>query len=106
MTNPLGVHSAVWAREAGEWLGHVHMGESHRGLPGTGTIGFPAFFGALADVGYTGPLTFESFAPEVVGPDLAQGLAVWGNPGPELADADELAIRARQFIAEGIGVRR
>ncbi|MCX4834511.1 TIM barrel protein [Streptomyces sp. NBC_01016] len=58
---------AAPVREAGERLGYVHIGESHRGLPGAGTIDFPAFFGALAGIGYTGPLTFESFAPEVVG---------------------------------------
>src|SRR5690625_3361098 len=53
-----------------DYLGYVHIGESHRGYLGTGTINFEEFFGALQAVNYTGPITFESFSREVV----AEGL--------------------------------
>ena len=33
---------------AGELLGYVHIGESHRGYLGTGTVDFAEFFAALA----------------------------------------------------------
>jgi D-psicose/D-tagatose/L-ribulose 3-epimerase len=62
-----------------EKLGYVHIGASHRGALGTGNIDFPAFFGVLAQVGYTGTITFESFSSAVVHPDLSSTLAIWRN---------------------------
>src|SRR2546429_468640 len=46
----------------GNQLGYVHVGENHRGYLGTGTVDFPAFFGALAAINYSGAVTFESFS--------------------------------------------
>jgi D-psicose/D-tagatose/L-ribulose 3-epimerase len=45
--------------EAGNKLGYVHIGASHRGPLGTGNIDFDSFFGALAKIGYKGTITFE-----------------------------------------------
>jgi D-psicose/D-tagatose/L-ribulose 3-epimerase len=87
-------------REAGDRLGYVHIGESHRGYLGTGTIDFPAFFGALRDTGYAGPVTFESFSRAVVSPDLSDRLAVWRDLW---TDGMDLAVDARNFIADGLG---
>ena len=53
-------------RLAGDRLGYVHVGESHRGYLGSGTIDFAAFFRALVTAGYGGPITFESFSSAVV----------------------------------------
>jgi D-psicose/D-tagatose/L-ribulose 3-epimerase len=86
-------------REAGDRLGYVHVGESHRGYLGTGTIDFPAFFGALRDTGYAGPVTFESFSRAVVSPDLSDRLAVWRDLW---SDGMDLARHARTFIADGL----
>jgi D-psicose/D-tagatose/L-ribulose 3-epimerase len=86
-------------REAGDKLGYVHIGESHRGYLGTGTIDFPAFFGALRDTDYAGPVTFESFSRAVVSPDLSDRLAVWRDLW---SDGMDLAVRARAFIADGL----
>jgi D-psicose/D-tagatose/L-ribulose 3-epimerase len=86
-------------REAGEKLGYVHIGESHRGYLGTGTIDFPAFFGALRDTGYSGPVTFESFSRAVVSPDLSDRLAVWRDLW---SDGMDLAVHARTFISDGL----
>jgi D-psicose/D-tagatose/L-ribulose 3-epimerase len=86
-------------RQAGEKLGYVHIGESHRGYLGTGTIDFPAFFGALRDTGYAGPVTFESFSRAVVSPDLSDRLAVWRDLW---SDGMDLATHARRFIADAL----
>ena len=60
-------------------LRYVHIGESHRGYLGTGSVDFPALFRALAAAGYQGPLTFESFSSAVVSPSLSNTLCVWRN---------------------------
>ena len=61
----------------GDRLGYVHIGENHRGFLGSGHIDFTGFFHALADIGYTGPITFESFSTSVVARGLSNDLAVW-----------------------------
>lgn len=82
--------------EVGERLGYVHVGENHRGYLGSGHIDFGAFFHALADIGYAGPITFESFSSAVVSPGLSSDLAVWRNLW---SDSAHLAEHARAFIA-------
>jgi D-psicose/D-tagatose/L-ribulose 3-epimerase len=81
--------------EVGDRLGYVHIGENHRGYLGSGHLDFGAFFHALADVGYTGPITFESFSSAVVAAGLSNDLAVWRNLW---TDGDDLARHARVFI--------
>jgi D-psicose/D-tagatose/L-ribulose 3-epimerase len=87
----------------GDRLGYVHVGESHRGYLGTGTIDFPEFFGALRDIDYRGPVTFESFSSAVVDDNLTVRLAIWRNLW---SDSTDLAVSARSFIAEGLGRER
>ncbi len=82
---------------AGEHLGYVHVGESHRGYLGTGTIDFPTFFAALRESGYAGPVTFESFSSAVVHPELSNILSVWRNLWD---DSENLAEHAHAFMAE------
>jgi D-psicose/D-tagatose/L-ribulose 3-epimerase len=77
-------------------LRYLHIGESHRGYLGTGTIDFDALFGAVRRVGYTGPVTFESFSSAVVHPDLSNNLAVWRNLWD---DSSDLAETAYSFMA-------
>jgi D-psicose/D-tagatose/L-ribulose 3-epimerase len=78
-------------------LGYVHLGESHRGYLGTGSVAFPTFFCALADIGYAGPLVFESFSTAVISEDFAAALAIWRDLWD---DGVDLATRARRFIEE------
>ncbi|MCU1649483.1 MAG: xylose isomerase protein [Pseudonocardia sp.] len=82
--------------EVGDRLGYVHIGENHRGYLGAGHLDFGAFFHALADVGYTGPITFESFSSAVLAPGLTGDLAIWRNLWD---DGEDLARHARSFIA-------
>lgn len=86
-------------REAGDRLGYVHVGESHRGYLGSGTIDFATFFRALVDAGYQGPITFESFSSAVVDPALSTTLAVWRNLWD---DNEDLARHAHRYITDGL----
>jgi D-psicose/D-tagatose/L-ribulose 3-epimerase len=80
-------------------VGYVHIGESNRGSLGQGTINFPEVFGALVDMDYAGPITFESFSSAVVDPGLSNTLAVWRNLW---TDGMDLATHAREFMSSGI----
>ncbi len=84
-------------RESGDRFRYLHIGESHRGYLGTGNVDFDELFGAVREVGYTGPVTFESFSSAVVHPDLSTMLAVWRNLWD---DSRDLATHARAFMAE------
>ena len=81
--------------EAGNKLGYVHIGASHRGPLGTGNIDFDSFFGALAKIGYKGTITFESFSSTVVAPDLSSTLGIWRNLW---TDNKSMAKSAREYI--------
>ncbi|MEU4228609.1 sugar phosphate isomerase/epimerase [Nonomuraea sp. NPDC026600] len=83
-------------REVGSRLGYVHIGENHRGYLGSGHLDFTSFFHALADIGYRGPITFESFSSAVVARGLSNDLAVWRNLW---SDGEDLARQAHGFIA-------
>jgi D-psicose/D-tagatose/L-ribulose 3-epimerase len=80
--------------EVGDRLGYVHIGENHRGYLGSGHLDFTSFFHALADIGYTGPITFESFSSAVVARGLSNDLAIWRNLW---SDGEDLARHARAF---------
>ena len=82
--------------EVGDRLGYVHIGENHRGYLGSGHLDFTSFFHALADIGYTGPITFESFSSAVVARGLSNDLAIWRNLW---SDGEDLARHARAFMA-------
>lgn len=82
---------------AGDRLGYVHIGESNRGYLGQGTINFAQFFSALAEINYTGDVTFESFSSVIVDDHLAVALSVWRDLW---VDGMDLATKARAFIQE------
>jgi D-psicose/D-tagatose/L-ribulose 3-epimerase len=82
--------------EVRDRLGYVHVGENHRGYLGSGHLDLTGFFHALADIGYCGPVTFESFSAAVVSRTLTGDLAIWRNLWDDGAD---LARHARGYIA-------
>lgn len=86
------------ANDAGR-LGYFHVGESHRGQLGTGSVPWTETFGSLAEVGYDGVITFESFSSKVVHPTLSSTLAIWRNTWE---DSYELATGAREFLRSHI----
>jgi D-psicose/D-tagatose/L-ribulose 3-epimerase len=89
--------------EVGDRLGYVHIGENHRGYLGSGHIDFTAFFHALADIDYTGPITFESFSSAVVAPGLSNDLAIWRNLW---SDGMDLAKHAHAYLVNGLTAAR
>jgi D-psicose/D-tagatose/L-ribulose 3-epimerase len=88
-----GMQKSVLA--AGDRLGYVHIGESHRGYLGTGNVDFDSFFTALKKINYKGPITFESFSSAVVDPALSNTLCVWRNLW---SDSDDLAKKSLEFM--------
>jgi D-psicose/D-tagatose/L-ribulose 3-epimerase len=90
-------------RNAAERVGYVHIGESHRGFLGTGSIDFAAVFDALVAIGYDDFITFESFSSEIVDEDLSLKTAIWRNLW---SNNVELARHARDFISVGLETAR
>ena len=85
--------------DVGDRLGYVHIGESHRGYLGSGTVDFDAFFRALNQIGYDGPIVFESFSSAVVHEQMSNMLGIWRNLWQ---DGDDLASHANSFIRNQI----
>lgn len=56
---------------------YFHVGESHRGYLGTGSVDWTRMWGGLAAADFKGPITFESFSSAVVSPSLSNTLCVW-----------------------------
>jgi D-psicose/D-tagatose/L-ribulose 3-epimerase len=81
--------------DCGPRLGYFHIGESHRGYLGTGTVNFTEVFRSLARIDYQGPIAFESFSSAVVDPVLSNMLGVWRNLWSDSAD---LAGHAKAFM--------
>ncbi len=86
-------HPAQALRSVAKELGHVHISENDRGVPGTGHNDWAGILKTLREIGYDGWLTIESFAqPE---PDLAAAAAIWRDLAPS---GDYLARSGLQFI--------
>jgi D-psicose/D-tagatose/L-ribulose 3-epimerase len=76
-----------------EYLGYVHVCENNRGIPGTGLVPWKEFFTALKKIGFSGPLTIESFDPSFK--ELNRLCAIWRK----FADTgEELAIKGLQNL--------
>lgn len=62
-------------RVAGARAPYIHLSESDRGVPGTGTIDWEDAFATLAEIGFAGDLVVESFV--TLPPEIAAALCVW-----------------------------
>ena len=85
--------------DAGDRLRYVHIGESHRGYLGSGSVDFDSLWRGLARSGYDGPIVFESFSSAVVDEHLTRALGIWRNLWD---DSDDLAAHANRFIRDGL----
>ncbi|WP_151524022.1 sugar phosphate isomerase/epimerase family protein [Serinicoccus kebangsaanensis] len=83
--------------ETADQLSYVHIGESHRGYLGTGTVDFAGFFAALRQIDYDGPVVFESFSSAVVSAELSNALGIWRNLWES---GDDLGEHAHRFIRD------
>ncbi|WP_299483747.1 sugar phosphate isomerase/epimerase family protein [uncultured Roseibium sp.] len=89
--------------DAAEHLGYVHLSESNRGVPGRGTLDWAATFKGLADVGFEGTMTVESFV--YLAPEIASGLAVWRPVADRPQDVIEVGLPFLVEQAEAAGLR-
>ena len=81
--------------EAGNWLGHFHLGETNRRPPGRGRIPWPEIFGALRQINFQGALVMEPFL--IPGGEVGRDIAVYRYlPGSD--DLDGEAARSVQFV--------
>ena len=81
--------------QCGEKLGYFQIGENHSGYLGKGHIIFVEIFSAMNEIGYQGPVTFESFSSSVVEPQLSNTLGVWRNLWD---DSNDLAEKAKSYL--------
>ena len=84
-------------RIAGDRLGHVHIGETNRRVPGRGRVPWCEVFDTLCDLGYQGPIVMEPFV--MAGGEVARDIGVWRDLSDGL-DLDAEAARGLRFVRE------
>ncbi len=62
-------------RLAGDKLGHIHVGEGNRNLPGKGSLPWNEIGQALRDINYTGGVVMEPFVKN--GGKVGEDIKVW-----------------------------
>ncbi len=65
---------------AAPYLVHFHMSESHRGIPGGGTVDWDAVVRALADGAYSGTVGLESFVG--IAESMKAATCIWRDLAP------------------------
>ncbi|MDO4260853.1 MAG: sugar phosphate isomerase/epimerase family protein [Eubacteriales bacterium] len=77
-------------RRAGEKLGHLHLGEQNRQVPGKGSLPWAEIGQALRDIDYQGAAVMEPFVMK--GGTIGEEIRVWRdiipNPTEEKLDRD------------------
>ena len=76
-----------------EHLVHFHLSESHRGIPGRGTVDWEAIMGALSDADYDGHVGLESFAE--VADAMRGATCIWRDLAPS---SDELVREGLAYL--------
>ncbi len=61
--------------DAAKYLKYIHLSESDRGTPGSGTCDWDEIFAGLAAVGFDGGMAMESFIE--LPPEIGSALSVW-----------------------------
>ncbi len=80
-------------RAAGDYLVHVQVSESHRGIPGTGQFDWDGLRRGLEAIGYSGAVSIESFSPGCS--TLAEAVCIWK---PLAASQDLFAQQGFRFL--------
>jgi D-psicose/D-tagatose/L-ribulose 3-epimerase len=86
---------------AGAQLGHFHICENNRKLPGDGSMDWEEIAGALKKIHYSGPLVIESFLR--TGGTVPDLLKIWrdmDNGNPDRAAASSLTFIKQCFSTE------
>lgn len=79
---------------AGDDLGHFHIGENNRKLPGQGHLPWEEIMGALKEINYQGAIVMEPFL--LPGGDIAQDVKVWRDL--DIKNKDEEAKKAKEYL--------
>ena len=83
--------------QAGKHCRYIHLSESDRGVPGTGTIDWDETFRALAASGFDGDLVMESFV--TLPPEIAAALSVWRPVARDRFEVLELGVPYLKSLA-------
>jgi D-psicose/D-tagatose/L-ribulose 3-epimerase len=88
-------HIGTAIETAGNYLGHVHLGESNRRPPGTGHIPWDELASALKKINYQGALVMEPFL--MPGGQVGSDIKVWRDLSTGV-DIDAEAAKAVRFM--------
>lgn len=80
-------------RGAAGSIGHVHISENDRGVPGRGQVDWEATFAGLKAIGYDDWLVIEAFSR--LDPDFARMIHVWRD---FFADPEEVMHEGHAFV--------
>ena len=85
-------------RLAGDMLGHVHVGEGNRKLPGEGSLPWKEIGQALRDIGYSKGVVMEPFY--YTGGQVGKDIKVWRDlsEGADAAEMDRKIAASLQFL--------
>jgi D-psicose/D-tagatose/L-ribulose 3-epimerase len=81
-------------------LVHFHMSESHRGIPGRGTVDWESIMRALADGGYSGLVGLESFV------DIAEAMRAATCIWRELAPSSDVLVSEGLAFLKGLEAKQ
>ncbi|MBM4045094.1 MAG: sugar phosphate isomerase/epimerase [Planctomycetes bacterium] len=84
-------------KTCGKYLGHFHVSENDRGIPGTGHTDWGGAFKALKSIGYDGWLAVESFGQTIK--EIAAAAAIWRDLAPS---ADAIARDGLKFMKKTV----
>ncbi|MCK5941288.1 MAG: sugar phosphate isomerase/epimerase, partial [Planctomycetes bacterium] len=90
-------NAAAAVKQVAPVLGHVHLSENDRGVPGAGQVDWQGTFGALRDIAYDGWCVIEAFSR--LDADFAAGIHVWRDyfPTPEAVCTEGLPFVTRHL---------
>ena len=90
---------------SGEYIGHFHIGETNRRVPGRGHMPWDEIMDALRDTGYTGRIVMEPFLKP--GGQVGSDIHVWRDLSQEqsFTNLDEEASFALRFVKSKLAER-
>jgi len=95
-----GLGAAV--RAGGARYRYVHLSESDRGVPGSGNLDWVELFRSMAEIGFSGYLVGEIFAPTT--PAVAASLGIWHDAVPSRFEVLEKGVPFLKALARQHGL--